>query len=60
MAEIINLRKARKKKSLAEKDAKAKENRRRFGASRADREAAEADRRGQDRLLDGSRLNDED
>lgn len=45
MAEIVNLRLARKRKARAEKDVDAAENRVRFGRTRAERERLEAEER---------------
>ena len=55
MAEIINLRKARKAKARADKDAKADENRARFGRPRQEQMSTEATREMQDRKLDAHR-----
>ena len=56
MAEIVNLRRARKDKAKREREAEADANRRRFGRTRveknADRDAAERSAR----LIDGKRL----
>lgn len=53
MAELINLRQARKRRARAEKDAAAEANRRRHGRSGAETRATEAER-GRDRArLDG-------
>lgn len=54
-ADVINLRKARKARDRAEKEARATERRVQFGRSKAERErlAAEAERRR--RELDGAR-----
>ncbi len=51
MAEIVNLRRVRKNKARAEKDAAAEENRVRFGRSKAER----TNSKGND-LLDMARL----
>jgi hypothetical protein len=55
MAEIINLRRARKKKVRAEKEAGATENRARFGRPGRERMSSEATRELQDRKLDAHR-----
>jgi hypothetical protein len=55
-AEIVNLRKARKAKARAADEARAAENRTRFGRSKAERKASEADRDLTLRKLDGHRL----
>lgn len=51
-AEIVNLRAARKVRARAEKERVAEENRRRFGASKAERLAADAERIGHGRTVD--------
>jgi hypothetical protein len=58
MADIINLRRARKDKARAEGEAHAAANRSRFGRKRAERDSAEAEKRLADRHLDGHRLNE--
>lgn len=58
MAEIINLRRARKQKMRRESQAEADVNRRRFGRNRAEKTA---DKDAEDRAvrsLDGKRLDD--
>jgi hypothetical protein len=45
MAEIVNLRQARKQKARAEKDVKAAENRVAFGRTKADRKLTDASQR---------------
>lgn len=55
-ADIVNLRKARKARDRAEKDAKASENRIRFGRSKADRQAGDAQSRLEAVRLEGHRL----
>ncbi|WP_404404144.1 DUF4169 family protein [Pelagibacterium halotolerans] len=42
MAEIVNLRQARKRKARAEKDAKAAQNRIQFGRTKAERNLSDA------------------
>lgn len=56
MAEIINLRRARKAGTRAGKEAQAAENRLRFGASGAERAATSAALKKGDSHLDGHRL----
>jgi hypothetical protein len=58
MAEIINLRRARKSKARDEASVKAAENRARFGKTKAEREkeAAEAERAA--KTLDGHKRGD--
>jgi hypothetical protein len=58
MAEIINLRAARKAKARAEKEAEADENRARFGRPRQEQMSTEATREMQDRKLDAHRRED--
>jgi hypothetical protein len=52
VTEIVNLRKARKAKARAEEDARATENRIKFGRSKAERAAGEARERLVRRRLD--------
>jgi hypothetical protein len=54
--EIVNLRKIRKAKARAAEEAKAEQNRRRFGRSKAERETEDMGRERDARLLDGHRL----
>jgi hypothetical protein len=56
MAEIINLRAARKAKARADKEAHADENRARFGRPRQEQMSTEATRGMQDRKLDAHRV----
>lgn len=56
MAEIVNLRRARKAKARASDDAKAAENRAKFGRTRAERERVEAEARLGLSRLDGHKL----
>ncbi len=60
MAEIINLRKARKEKARVEKDAEAAENRAKFGRPKEERSQAEASKDLLDRKLDSHRREDSD
>jgi hypothetical protein len=53
MAEIINLRQARKRKARADKDAKAAENRIAFGRTKVERRSSEAERTLAERRLEG-------
>jgi hypothetical protein len=55
MAEIVNLRRARKAKSRADAEQKAAENRTRFGRSKAERESAKANTVLDTRRLDAHR-----
>ena len=54
--EIVNLRKARKARDRAAREARAAENRIVFGRTRAEREMLEARNQRDTRLLDGHRL----
>jgi hypothetical protein len=56
MAEIINLRRARKDKQRRDKASEADDNRRRFGRTRAEKAADEAAAARSRRTLDGKRL----
>lgn len=56
MAEIINLRKARKAKARAEDERKAADNRLAFGRSRAEKQQGAAERALETRRLDAHRL----
>ena len=58
MAEIINLRKARKAKARAEKDAQAAEKRAKFGRPKHERSRSEAAKDLLDRKLDAHRRED--
>ncbi len=60
MAEIINLRKARKAKARAEKEAEAAENRAKFGQRKEERSQSEAAKDLVDRKLDAHRRDDGD
>lgn len=59
MAEIVNLRQARKRKERAEKDAKAAENRVAFGRTKVERELSEAEKKLVARRIEGHRREDE-
>ncbi|MGI6245146.1 MAG: DUF4169 family protein [Pseudochelatococcus sp.] len=59
MAEIVNLRRARKARARSEKEAQAAENRLRFGATKAERTASAAAREKDERHLDAHRLPEE-
>ncbi len=58
MAEIVNLRRARKDKARAAKDTLAADNRTRFGRTKAEKRAAEAERGRAETELDGKKLAD--
>lgn len=55
MAEIVNLRRARKQRDRAAAETAAAANRRAFGRSRAERETEAADEARRERVLDGAR-----
>lgn len=55
-AEIINLRMARKQKQRQDKDKAAEDNRRKYGRSKAEREAARKRREDLESHVDGHRL----
>ena len=56
MAEVVNLRLARKARERAGKAAEAEANRARFGETKAARQARAAEEQRAARLLDGARL----
>ena len=56
MAEIINLRQARKRRARAGKQAKAQENRLRFGRGKGQRKKDDSARDKATRELDGKKL----
>jgi hypothetical protein len=58
MAEIINLRQARKRKERAAKEAKAEANRVAFGRTKGERQQTDAERDLARRRLDGHRRDD--
>jgi hypothetical protein len=60
MAEIINLRKARKAKARADKEAEAAENRAKFGQPKEERTQSEAAKELLDRKLDAHRRDDDE
>ena len=55
MAEIVNLRRHRKRKERDRKSQAAAENRTRFGRTKAERSQEAASRKQEDRKLDGDR-----
>ena len=59
MAEIVNLRLARKKKARADKESRASENRIAFGRSKAERDASKAENEIAQRRLALHRRDDE-
>ena len=60
MAEIINLRQARKQQARAEKEARAAENRITFGRTKAEKELARAERDMATRRLDSHKRDDDE
>jgi len=56
MAEIINLRQAKKRRARDEKAAKAEENRVRFGRRKGERKKTDGERDKATRDLDGKKL----
>ncbi len=56
MAEIVNLRRARKAKARSEAEAQAAQNRIAFGRTKAERKLTEAEKALQAARLDGHRL----
>ena len=59
MAEIINLRRARKRKERAEKEARAADNRLAFGRSKGERTLSDARKDLAERRLDGHKRDEE-
>ena len=59
MAEIVNLRQARKQKARADKEARAAENRVLFGRTKAERELSKAEHELASRRLDSHKRDDE-
>ncbi len=55
MAEIVNLRAARKARGRAESQAKAAANRAQFGRTKAEKQAERDETARRERLLDGAR-----
>ena len=60
MADIVNLRRARKDKERRERESQAKANRRRFGRTKAEKAADEDASRRSRQALDDKRLQPED
>ncbi|TCR61828.1 DUF4169 family protein [Bosea sp. BK604] len=60
MAEIINLRRARKQRDRAAAEKQAEQNRISFGRSKAERSLTEAERKKATRTLEGHRLSTAD
>ena len=56
MAEIVNLRRARKGKARAEKDVRAADNRVRFGRTKAEKRESEIESRRVSQKLDGKKI----
>jgi hypothetical protein len=59
MGDVVNLNRYRKLKAKAERERRAAENRTRFGASKAERGKASAERSLDERRLDGAERADE-
>ncbi|MEI5665366.1 DUF4169 family protein [Bosea sp. CCNWLW174] len=59
MAEIVNLRRARKARDRASAEAKAEQNRIAFGRTKAERKLTEAEKTLAERRLEGHRLSDD-
>ncbi|AMJ60611.1 DUF4169 family protein [Bosea sp. PAMC 26642] len=60
MAEIVNLRRARKQRARQDAEAQAQQNRLTFGRTKAERRITEATREKAERDLEGHRLPDDD
>ena len=60
MAEIINLRQARKQKARAEKEARANENRTAFGRTKAEKNLSQAEQDLAKSRLDSHKRDDDD
>ncbi|MET0529456.1 MAG: DUF4169 family protein [Microvirga sp.] len=58
MAEIINLRQARKNKARADKEARADQNRATFGRTKAEKDLTKAERGMAERRLDAHKRDD--
>ncbi|HZW46267.1 MAG TPA: DUF4169 family protein [Microvirga sp.] len=58
MAEIVNLRQARKQKARAEKEARAEQNRVTFGRGKAEKELTKAERELARRHIDSHKRDD--
>ncbi|RIV88663.1 DUF4169 family protein [Aurantiacibacter xanthus] len=60
MADVINLRSARKAKHRADKAREAEANRAKFGQTKAEKTLRQQDQNRAERLLDGARLERDD
>ena len=60
MADIINLRQARKARARSDAEARATANRARFGRTAQEKQASEAEARRADTLLDGAKREGDD
>ncbi|WP_243371725.1 DUF4169 family protein [Microvirga solisilvae] len=60
MAEIINLRQARKNKARADKEARADQNRITFGRTKAEKELTKAERELAQRRIDAHKRDDDE
>lgn len=59
-AEIVNLRQVRKQKKRTDREKQAEDNRRKFGRTKAEREAARRRREDLEKQVDGHRLSSSD
>lgn len=59
MAEIVNLRRAKKAKARADADAQAAENRALFGRTKAEKQRTEVEREKAQRAIEGHRREEE-
>lgn len=59
-AEIVNLRQARKQKKRTDREKQAEDNRRKFGRTKAEREAARRRREDLEKQVDSHRLSSSD
>ncbi len=57
-AEIVNLRMARKRKARSDREAETENNRRKHGRTKEEKQAADRERSGLKRKVDGHRLSD--
>ena len=59
-ADIVNLRQARKQKARNERETVAEDNRRKFGRTKAEKQAIEREKSGLQRHVDGHKLTSEE
>lgn len=55
-AEIVNLRQARKRKARSDREARAEDNRVKFGRTKAEKQASKQERAVLEKTVDGHRL----